>query len=163
MKMYVIHAAGGKECAVCSELIRADMAAYVPIETALIRREGMWTKENRIIFPGYVFLAADIAPEIYYHVKKTDGVIRFLGSPPTALSGTEQARIEWLCNNGLKLEPSLITVSDTGEIKALNGILKGNEQLIRRYNRRQKKVVLDIPIGGKRHTVKLSVEEQLTL
>ena len=163
MKMYVIHTAAGKECAVCSELIRSDMAAFVPIETALIRREGMWTKENRLLFPGYVFLAADIVPDVYYHVKKTDGVIRFLGSPPTALSPSEQSRIEWLCNDGLKLEPSLIVVSETGEIKALNGILKGNEQLIRRYNRRQKKVVLDIPISGKRHTVKLSVEEQLTL
>ncbi len=163
MKMYVIHAAGGKECSVCSELIRADMAAYVPIETALIRREGMWTKENRLLFPGYVFLAAEIIPDVYYHVKKTDGVIRFLGSPPTALSPSEQCRIEWLCNDGLKLEPSLIVVSETGEIKALNGILKGNEKLIRRYNRRQKKVVLDIPIGGKKHTVKLSVEEQLSL
>lgn len=163
MKMYVIHTAAGKECAVCSELIRSEMSAYVPIETALLRREGMWTKENRILFPGYVFLSAEIAPDVYYHVKRTDGVIRFLGSPPTALSVSEQSRIEWLCNGGIKLEPSLITVSDTGEVTALSGILKGNEKLIRRYNRRQKKVVLDIPIGGKKHTVRLSVEEQLSL
>lgn len=160
MKMYVLHTSAGKECSVCSKLINVGVAAFVPIEQALIRREGMWSKENRILFPGYVFVSADIVPEVYYSIKRTDGVIRFLGSPPTALSSAEQARIEWLCNGGRMIEPSVISVSETGEIIVLDGILKGNESVIKRYNRRQKKVIAEIRIGGKRHTFKLSVTEE---
>lgn len=160
MKMYVLHTSSGKECSVCSKLINVGVTAFVPIEQALIRREGMWSKENRILFPGYVFVCADIVPEVYYCIKKTDGVIRFLGSPPTALSYAEQDRIEWLCNGGKKLEPSVISVSETGEITVIDGILKGYEYIIKRYNRRQKKIIAEIRIGGKRHTFKLSVEEK---
>lgn len=160
MKMYVLHTSSGKECSVCSKLINVGVTAFVPIEQALIRREGMWSKENRILFPGYVFVCADIVPEVYYCIKKTDGVIRFLGSPPTALSHAEQERIEWLCNGGKKLEPSVISISETGEITVIDGILKGYESVIKRYNRRQKKVIAEIRIGGKRHTFKLSVEEK---
>lgn len=160
MKMYVIHTSGGKECAVCAELIGAGISAYVPIEQALIRREGMWSKENRILFPGYVFVLAEVSPEVYYRVKHADGVIRFLGSPPAALTPSEQERIEWLANDGLKIEPSVIRVTDTGEVIALEGLLAGNEHLIRKYNRRQKKVTAEIRIGGKKHTFKLSVAEE---
>lgn len=159
--MYVIHVTAGKECCICERLLKEGLTAYVPSQVSLIRRGGMWIRETHNIFPGYVFLCLDeMQSETYYRVKKISGVIRFLGRPPSALPKNERERIEWLCNGGKKLVPSRISVSDTGEIRAIDGVLKGNEHLVVRYNRRQKKVVLETSICGKKHIIKLYVEEQ---
>ena len=78
--------------------------------------------------------------ELYYTVRQTNGVVRFLGRPPVPLSVSEAARISWI------LEAGILTVSegyeDSNGLHITIGILKGREKQIVKYSRRRKRCTL---------------------
>ena len=84
--IYVIYVQSGREHDVVATLRDKNINAYAPAHDLLERKGGVWRMVRRMIFPTYVFVNSEgITDELYYTVKNTVGVLRFLGRPPTPL------------------------------------------------------------------------------
>lgn len=155
--IYVIHVQSGWESDVCQSLAKIGLDGRAPEHELLERRKGQWHKVRRTLFPGYVFLVADrMTDGMYYAVRKTDGVVRFLGRPPTPLSVSEAARLSWI------LDAGVLTVSegyvDEDGIHITGGILQGREKFIVKYSRRRKRCTLFCEINRRRIYYDISAE-----
>ena len=90
--IYVIYVQSGREHDVVATLRDKNINAYAPAHDLLERKGGVWRMVRRMIFPTYVFVNSEgITDELYYTVKNTVGVLRFLGRPPTPLPMSEES------------------------------------------------------------------------
>jgi len=87
-KLYVVRAVSGQENKVKSyieqEINRVGMADYisqvlVPTEKVVSVRDGKKISKERVYFPGYVMIEANLTGEIPHIIKSITGVIGFLG------------------------------------------------------------------------------------
>ncbi|MCB6616951.1 transcription termination/antitermination NusG family protein [Ruminococcus sp. 210702-SL.1.03] len=156
--IYVVHVTSGMEYETVQALVMQGIKAYAPKHHLLERRRGEWTTVSRYLFPGYVFAdLPQLTDEVYYKVRNTDGVIRFLGSPsPVPLSYSEQRRMQWIFDAGV-LGVSKGHVHD-GKIVITSGLLLGRENDIISFSKRQKRCKLCCVINGRKHYFSLSAE-----
>ena len=122
--IYVIYVQSGREHDVVAALRDKNINAYAPAHDLLERKGGVWRMVRRMIFPTYVFVNSEgITDELYYTVKNTVGVLRFLGRPPTPLPMSEEVRLRWI------LDVENLTVSrgyiNSGKVTITEGLLKG--------------------------------------
>lgn len=153
--IYVLHVQSGKEYDIVNSLAMQGIKAYAPQHKLPERRKGVWNTVQRTIFPGYVFADTGLTDDIYYKIRRTDGVIKFLGDP-TPLSYAEQRRMQWIFDAGvLGVSRGYI---QNGKPVITDGLLKGREEHIVSYSRRQKRCKLYCEINGRRHYFSLSSE-----
>lgn len=101
--IYVIYVQSGREHDVVATLRDKNINAYAPAHDLLERKGGVWRMVRRMIFPTYVFVNSEgITDELYYTVKNTVGVLRFLGRPPTPLPMSEEVRLRWILSISAK-------------------------------------------------------------
>lgn len=153
--IYVLHVRSGTEHDIVNALIMQGIKAYAPQHKLLERRKGSWNTVQRTVFPGYVFVDIEFSDEIYYKVRQTDGVVRFLGDP-TPLPYSEQRRMQWI------FDADVMDVSqgyiENGRLVITDGLLMGKEKYIVSYSKRQKRCKLYCEINGRRHYFSLSAE-----
>ncbi len=155
--IYVLQVMSGKEMNVRAELIRREILADVPRERIIIRKNGLWSKQLKLLFPAYVFVNIDYTPEIFHRINTVPGVIRFLGAP-SPLPDHEADMIRWLSNSGEVIEPSTFITDENGRITAFKGFLNGKENRIKFLNIRQKKASVEVKFGGKTHRANISIQ-----
>ena len=155
--IYVIQAESGKEANICTKLARDNISAYAPARSLIIHKSAGWTKIINLLFPGYVFIDCDYSTELHRQVKRTDGVIRFLGQP-TPISASEEEFMRLMINDGQVIPESTAEVDSDGKVTFTDGWLKGKEQYITYYNIRQKKASVEIYFGGRKHKANLGVD-----
>ncbi|HSQ47329.1 MAG TPA: transcription termination/antitermination NusG family protein, partial [Lutibacter sp.] len=87
-KWYVVRAIGGQENKVKTyienEIARLGMTDYVdrvlvPSEKVIQVRNGKKINKERVYFPGYVMIEANLSGELPHIIKSIPGVIGFLG------------------------------------------------------------------------------------
>ena len=87
-KWYVVRAIGGQEYKVKTyienEIARLGMTDYVdrvlvPTEKVIQMRNGKKVQKERVYFPGYVMIEANLSGELPHIIKGITGVIGFLG------------------------------------------------------------------------------------
>src|SRR5690606_29795289 len=87
-KWYVVRAVSGQENKVKgyieSEIVRLGMEDYlsqvlVPTEKVVSQRDGKKITKERIYFPGYVMIEANLTGALPQIIKASAGVIGFLG------------------------------------------------------------------------------------
>ena len=143
--IYVIYVQSGREHDVVATLRDKNINAYAPAHDLLERKGGVWRMVRRMIFPTYVFVNSEgITDELYYTVKNTVGVLRFLGRPPTPLPMSEEVRLRWIL--------------DVGKVTITEGLLKGREHCIVKYSKRRKRCTLYCEINGRRHYFDVAAE-----
>ena len=155
--IYVLQVMSGKELSVLSHLSRKEIPAAVPRERILIRKNGLWSKQLKLLFPAYVFVDIDYTPEMFHRINAVDGVIHFLGSP-SPLPDHEADMIRWLSNDGKVIEPSTFIMDENGRVIGFDGFLKGNEDRIKFLNIRQKRASVEVKFGGKTHKANISIQ-----
>ncbi|MCL4164488.1 UNVERIFIED_CONTAM: hypothetical protein GTU68_039974, partial [Idotea baltica] len=88
MKWYVVRAIGGQENKVKSyietEISRVGLSDYVsqvivPTEKVVQIRNGKKVNRERVYFPGYIMVEANLSGEVPHVIKSITGVIGFLG------------------------------------------------------------------------------------
>lgn len=107
-----------------------------------IRRRGVTRKEERPLFPGYVFIESEnILGDLdtYWDIRHTEGFIRFLRrSPkPTPLSEKDLSLIRHFISFGECADTSKVTFDENDRIVVLEGPLKGLEGRILKVDRRK--------------------------
>lgn len=156
MPVYVLHVIGGNEYKIWASLLRKGYTAYLPREMVYIRQQGKYREQERLLLPSYVFIHTELTDKIYYDITGINNVIRFLGKP-TPLGSQDERFIKWLGNDGEIISPSVITY-DGNKYKALSGIIKGNEDKVIKYDKRQNKARIKVNIGNTEKTINVSVK-----
>ncbi|GAB2022079.1 hypothetical protein RyT2_11530 [Pseudolactococcus yaeyamensis] len=160
-KWYVVQVATGRETQVVRELEKSGFRACAPQELLLIRKGGEWHKQTRLLFAGYAFVNCAWSAGNYHRVRALESVIRFLGNEhdePCELAKDEAEMIERLSLES-EIMPSLVKFYDDGSFEVLRGILKQFNLSSIRFNRRAKKAIVRLTIGGTEQDYKFAIQE----
>ncbi|MBT8317298.1 MAG: transcription termination/antitermination factor NusG [Lutibacter sp.] len=169
-KWYVVRAIGGQENKVKSyienEIARLGMTDYVdsvlvPTEKVIQIRNGKKIHKERVYFPGYIMIEANLSGELPHIIKSITGVIGFLGEvkggEPVPMRKSEINRMlgkvdELSVQNDNVAIPYVI-----GEtVKVIDGPFNGFDGTIEKINEEKRKLEVMVKIFGRKTPLELS-------
>ena len=169
-KWYVVRAISGKERKVKEqleiEIERLGMQNHVaqillPIEKVYQIRKGKKVSKERNLYPGYVFVEANLIGEIPYVIKQTTNVIGFLtdkkGGSPIPLRQSEVNRMLGKVDELAENEAELNIPFVVGEaVKVIDGPFNSFSGIIEEINEEKKKLKVMVKIFGRKTPLELS-------
>lgn len=167
-KWYVLRAIGGKEKKVKelvdNEIARLNLREYVtqvliPTEKVYQVRNGKKISKERIFFPGYVLIEANLVGEIPHILRNIPNVLGFLGTKgdePTPLRMSEVNRILGKVDELKEMGEEMITPYFVGEpVKVIDGPFNGFSGIIEEVNDEKKKIKVMVKIFGRKTPLEL--------
>jgi len=169
-KWYVVRAIGGQENKVKAyietEIARLGLSDYVdqvlvPKEKVIQVRNGKKLTVEKVYFPGYIMVEANLAGEVPHVIKSVTGVIGFLGEvkggEPVPLRRSEVNRMLGKVDE-LSVENENIAIPYTqGEtVKVVDGPFNGFDGTVERVHEEKRKLEVMVKIFGRKTPVELS-------
>lgn len=161
---YVLRAISGKEAKV-KEVLDAsikntDLGLYVeqvliPTQKVYTTRNGKKVLKEKNLFPGYVFVEAQLTGEVVYELRNTTNVIDFLrgrakNSDPMPL---REAEVKRMLGNADDMRQPVADDVDSfivGEpVKVTFGPFSGFNGVIKEVNSERKKIKVEVKIFGR--------------
>jgi transcriptional antiterminator NusG len=169
-KWYVVRAVSGQENKVKNyietEINRLGMADYisqvlVPTEKVVQVRDGKKISKDRVYFPGYVMIEANLTGEIPHIIKSITGVIGFLGETkggdavPLRLSEVNRmlGKVDEL---SVKTDNISIPFTVGETIKVIDGPFNGFNGSVEKVNEEKRKLEVMVKIFGRKTPLELS-------
>lgn len=169
-KWYVVRAVSGQENKVKNyietEINRLGMADYisqvlVPTEKVVQVRDGKKISKDRVYFPGYVMVEANLTGEIPHIIKSITGVIGFLGETkggdavPLRLSEVNRmlGKVDEL---SIKADNVAIPFTIGETIKVTDGPFNGFNGTVEKVNEDKRKLEVMVKIFGRKTPLELS-------
>lgn len=170
LKWYVVRAISGKEKKVKEqlemEIDRLGIGDYVvqillPIEKVFQIRNGKKVSKERNLYPGYVFIEANLKGEIPHIIKNMTNVIGFLtdkkGGKPIPLRQNEVNRMLGKVDELADSEAELNIPFVVGEaVKVIDGPFNSFSGVIEEINEEKKKLKVMVKIFGRKTPLELS-------
>ncbi len=170
LKWYVVRAIGGQENKVKTyienEIARLNISDFiskvlVPTEKVVQIRNGKKLNKERVYFPGYIMIEANLSGEIPHIVKSIPGVIGFLGETkggdPVPLRRSEINRLLGKVDELSVQNDNVAIPYVLGEtIKVVDGPFNGFEGTIENINEEKRKLEVMVKIFGRRTPLELS-------
>lgn len=169
-KWYVVRAVSGKENKVKSyietEISRLHLEDYIeqvliPTEKVVQVKDGKKTVKDKVYFPGYIMIEANLTGEIPHIIKSISGVIGFLGEvkggDPVPLRMSEVNRMlgkvdELTMNIDSQNIPYLLNET----VKVIDGPFNGFNGTIEKINEEKRKLEVMVKIFGRKTPLELS-------
>jgi transcriptional antiterminator NusG len=168
-KWYVVRAVSGQENKVKNyietEINRLGMADYisqvlVPTEKVVQVRDGKKISKDRVYFPGYVMIEANLTGEIPHIIKSITGVIGFLGETkggdavPLRLSEVNRmlGKVDEL---SVKTDNISIPFTVGETIKVIDGPFNGFNGSVEKVNEEKRKLEVMVKIFGRKTPLEL--------
>jgi transcriptional antiterminator NusG len=169
-KWYVVRAVSGQENKVKAyietEINRLGMADYisqvlVPTEKVVQVRDGKKISKDKVYFPGYVMIEANLAGEIPHIIKSITGVIGFLGEvkggDPVPLRLSEVNRMLGKVDElAVNVDNQSIPYKINETVKVIDGPFNGFNGTIEKINEEKRKLEVMVKIFGRRTPLELS-------
>lgn len=169
-KWYVVRAVSGQENKVKNyietEINRLGMSDHisqvlVPTEKVVQVRDGKKVTKDRVYFPGYVMIEANLVGEIPHIIKSITGVIGFLGEvkngDPVPLRISEVNRMLGKVDElSVKAEGPNIPFSVGETIKVIDGPFNGFNGTVEKINEDKRKLEVMVKIFGRKTPLELS-------
>jgi len=169
-KWYVVRAVSGQENKVKAyieqEINRVGMADYisqvlVPTEKVVQVRDGKKISKERVYFPGYVMIEANLTGEIPHIIKSITGVIGFLGETKGGDAvPLRQAEVNRMLGKvdelSVKAENVNIPYSIGETVKVIDGPFNGFNGSIEKVNEEKRKLEVMVKIFGRKTPLELS-------
>ncbi|RWX03868.1 transcription termination/antitermination protein NusG [Flavobacterium cerinum] len=169
-KWYVVRAVSGQENKVKNyietEINRLGMSDYisqvlVPTEKVVQVRDGKKISKDRVYFPGYVMVEANLTGEIPHIIKSITGVIGFLGETkggdavPLRLSEVNRmlGKVDEL---SVKTDNVSIPFTVGETIKVIDGPFNGFNGTVEKVNEEKRKLEVMVKIFGRKTPLELS-------
>ena len=168
-KWYVVRAVSGQENKVKTyienEINRLNLADHiaqvlVPTEKVVQVRDGKKIAKDKVYFPGYVMIEANLIGEVPHIIKSITGVIGFLGE----VKGGEPVPLRLSeVNRMLGKVDELAVTADTqnipfniGEtIKVIDGPFNGFNGTVEKINEDKRKLEVMVKIFGRKTPLEL--------
>ncbi|NQY04618.1 MAG: transcription termination/antitermination factor NusG [Flavobacteriaceae bacterium] len=170
MNWYVVRAVSGQENKVKnyieSEIARFGLQDFVkqilvPTEKVVQIRNGKKINKEKVYFPGYVMVQANLAGEVPHIIKSINGVIGFLGEvkggDPVPLRQAEVNRMLGKVDE-LSVENENVAIPFmVGEsVKVVDGPFNGFNGIIEKINEEKRKLEVMVKIFGRKTPLELS-------
>ena len=169
-KWYVVRAVSGQENKVKAyietETARLGMADYisqvlVPTEKVVQVKDGKKIAKEKVYFPGYIMIEANLTGEIPHIIKSIPGVIGFLGETKggdaVTLRQSEVNRMLGKVDELSVKEDSVSIPYSTGEtVKVIDGPFNGFNGTIEKVNEEKRKLEVMVKIFGRKTPLELS-------
>lgn len=169
-KWYVVRAVSGQENKVKNyietEISRVGMSDYisqvlVPTEKVVQVRDGKKISKDRVYFPGYVMIEANLTGEIPHIIKSITGVIGFLGETkggdavPLRISEVNRmlGKVDEL---SVKTDNISIPFTVGETIKVIDGPFNGFNGTVEKVNEEKRKLEVMVKIFGRKTPLELS-------
>jgi len=168
-KWYVVRAVSGQENKVKAyietEIHRLGMSDYisqvlVPTEKVVQVRDGKKISKEKVYFPGYVMIEANLIGEIPHIIKSITGVIGFLGEvkggEPVPLRLSEVNRmLEKVDELAITPDNQNIPFNLGETIKVVDGPFNGFNGTIEKINDEKRKLEVMVKIFGRKTPLEL--------
>ena len=169
-KWYVVRAVSGQENKVKNyietEINRLGMADYisqvlVPTEKVVQVRDGKKIVKDRVYFPGYVMVEANLTGEIPHIIKSITVVIGFLGETKGGDAvPLRQSEVNRMLGKVDELSVKTDTMSipfTMGEtVKVIDGPFNGFNGTVEKINEEKRKLEVMLKIFGRKTPLELS-------
>ncbi len=169
-KWYVVRAIGGQENKVKAyietEISRLGLADFVeqvlvPTEKVIQIRNGKKINKERVYFPGYIMVEANLSGEVPHVIKSVTGVIGFLGETkggdPVPLRKSEINRMLGKVDELAVQNDNVAIPFVVGEtVKVVDGPFNGFDGVIENVNEEKRKLEVMVKIFGRKTPLELS-------
>jgi len=169
-KWYVIRAIGGQESKVKAyienEVSRFGLSDYVnqvlvPTQKVIQVRNGKKVNKEKVYFPGYIMIEADLVGELPHIIKAVTGVIGFLGEvkggDPVPLRRAEVNRMLGKVDELAVQNENVVIPFILGEtVKVVDGPFNGFEGTIEKIIEEKRKLEVMVKIFGRKTPLELS-------
>ena len=169
-KWYVVRAVSGQENKVKDyidrEISHAGLEDYVsqilvPTEKVVQIRNGKKINKERVYFPGYVMIEANLSGEVPHIIKSINGVIGFLGEvkggDPVPLRKSEINRMLGKVDElAVKTDNIAIPYSVGETVKVVDGPFNGFNGSVEKVNEEKRKLEVMVKIFGRKTPLELS-------
>lgn len=169
-KWYVVRAIGGQENKVKAyietEISRLGLSDFVeqvlvPTEKVIQIRNGKKINKERVYFPGYIMVEANLSGEVPHVIKSVTGVIGFLGETkggePVPLRKSEINRMLGKVDELAVQNENVAIPFSVGEtVKVVDGPFNGFDGVIENVNEEKRKLEVMVKIFGRKTPLELS-------
>jgi len=145
----------------CQRLISSNVLerCFIPYYQQKKRFQGEWHIQERILFPGYVFLIAENPEKLVNGLRKVIGLTKLIGTGDEIVP-LVQEEIDLLMKIGT--DKQLVEISfgiiENDRVQILAGPLMGMEGNIRRIDRHKRTAYLEIEMFGRTVEMKVGLE-----
>ena len=172
-KWYVVKVISGKEAKIQklieNEIQRNHLEDYVgdilvPTEKVVQIRNGKRIQKDKTLFPGYIYIEANLSGELPHVVKSIPGVMGFLsgvkGGDPMPLSKKEVNRILGKIDELAMNDDNIVIPYKVGDsVTVTDGPFKSFEGTIEEVNKDRKKVTVMVKFFGRKTPLELGFFE----
>ena len=169
-KWYVVRAVSGQENKVKAyietETARLGMADYVsqvlvPTEKIVQVKDGKKTAKDKVYFPGYIMIEANLTGEVPHIIKSIPGVIGFLGETKGGDAvPLRQAEVNRMLGKvdelSIKEDTTAIPFVLGETLKVIDGPFNGFNGTIEKINEEKRKLEVMVKIFGRKTPLELS-------
>ena len=149
----------------CQRLISSDTLerCFIPYYQQKKRFQGEWHIQERILFPGYVFLITQNLEKLVESLKKVIGMTKLIGTGDEIVPLSE-AEISLITKLGGKpsSSESIVKISqgiiEGDQVHILSGPLKGLEGAIRKIDRHKRIAYLSVDMFNRTVDMKVGLE-----
>ena len=170
-KWYVVRAVSGQEnkikAYIENEIARLGYEDFVeqvlvPTEKVIQIRKGKKVNKEKVYFPGYIMIKANLTGEIPHIIKSVTNVIGFLGETkggdPVPLRQSEVNRMLGKVDElSLEGDANVAIPFTKGEtVKVIDGPFNGFDGTIEKINEEKRKLEVMVKIFGRKTPLELS-------
>ncbi len=169
-KWYVVRAVSGQENKIKNyienEITRLGLDDYVeevlvPTEKVIQIRNGKKINKERVYFPGYIMIKANLSGEVPHVIKSITNVIGFLGETkggePVPLRKSEVNRMLGKVDELAVQTDSVAIPFVLGEtVKVIDGPFNGFNGTVEKINEEKRKLEVMVKIFGRKTPLELS-------
>lgn len=161
---YVMQVHTGNEESIriqCEEHINSPVleSCFIPHYEEKRKINGTWKVLERKLFPGYVFLVTDQIENLFFFLKKINGLTKLIGTGDEVIPLKED-EVDFILRFGG--EDHLVGMSEgviEGEkVIVTSGPLVGQEGLIKKIDRHKRKAWLELEMFGRMQKVEVGLE-----
>ena len=168
-KWYVVRAVSGQENKV-KDYIEREIAqegldgfveqVLVPTEKVVQVRNGKKVNKEKVYFPGYIMIEANLSGEVPHIIRSINGVIGFLGEvkggDPVPLRKAEVNRMLGKVDElAVKVDSVAIPYSIGETVKVIDGPFNGFNGSIEKVNEEKRKLEVMVKIFGRKTPLEL--------
>ena len=169
-KWYVLRVISGKEQKL-KTLIENEVARYglqdyigeilIPTEKVIKLQKGKRITKEKTLFPGYIYIEADLSGELPHVIKSIPGVMGFLtavkGGDPMPLSEMEVNRLLGKMDEMAMQEGNILNPFKVGEaVKITDGLFKDFDGVIEEISDDNKKLKVMVKMFGRKIPLELN-------
>ena len=170
-KWYVVRAVSGQEHKIKtyieSEITRLGLDEFVeqvlvPTEKVIQIRNGKKVNKEKVYFPGYIMIQANLSGEIPQIIKSITNVIGFLGETkggdPVPLRQSEVNRMLGKVDElSVEADHNVVIPFTIGEtVKVIDGPFNGFDGTVEKINEEKRKLEVMVKIFGRKTPLELS-------